>query len=724
MKEVALLKRKNADGPRRGDATGRTQRYWAFLSYSHKDSDTADWLHGALERYRVPRSLVGRETANGVIPAGFSPIFRDRHELAASGDLGHTIREALAGSRCLIVLCSPEAAQSRWTNEEIVAFKKAHPNGPLLAAIVAGEPFASDMPGREAEECFPPALRQKFDSRGRPTAKRAEPIAADLRPAGDGRQLGLLKIVAGMIGVGLDELVQREQQRRHKRLTYIAAASLAGMAVTSGLAVFAFDKRDEARDQRREAEGLVGFMLGDLRNKLEPIGRLDALDAVGSRALAYFEKQDTSELSGDALAQRSKALTLMGEIAQTRGDLDGALRRYREAMSGTAEMVAREPKNGDRIYDHAQNVFWVGSIAVQRGLTQQAEAAFREYKRLASQLMAINPNREEWQLEPIYADTNLGILLQRQNRFREASAVFQSQLADVETLVAGRPADRALQDQLSEALAYLADAREGTGAIDDALALRERQLAVMTRMAQRAGADAPLNKKIVVANRAIGKLFAMRGDVRQALFHFHQAKRVSEELLRTEPDNTEWARNAANVLIDLSELELAIGQKDQAGADVRAACAIVRDLIRRDRSVVEWRSRLSGECLRVRARLSLANGAPEQARALAGEFVELAKQEAMRRKSPDARFGLTAAQLLMGDAAFAAGDAAAARRAWQQALSNWPHGIEMAPRNLARHVVLLNRVGKRREAAPLQARLDAIGYRNPIFIREMQAANG
>ena len=122
------------------------------------------------------------------------------------------------------------------------------------------------------------------------TGKRAEPIAADLREAGDGREAGKLKLVAGMLGLGLDDLVRREQQRRQKRLTYIAAASIAGMAMTSGLAVFAFDKRDEARDQRREAEGLVGFMLGDLREELEPIGKLSALDAVGSRALEYYRE--------------------------------------------------------------------------------------------------------------------------------------------------------------------------------------------------------------------------------------------------------------------------------------------------------------------------------------------------------------------------------------------------------------------------------------------------
>ena len=109
----------------------------------------------------------------------------------------------------------------------------------MLAAVVAGEPFASDMPGREDEECFPPALRYKYDRRGQPTAKRAEPLAADFREGGEGQRVAFLKLVAGMLGVGLDELVQRETTRRQRRLAFLAAASLGGMAVTSTLAVTA-----------------------------------------------------------------------------------------------------------------------------------------------------------------------------------------------------------------------------------------------------------------------------------------------------------------------------------------------------------------------------------------------------------------------------------------------------------------------------------------------------
>ena len=87
-------------------------RYFAFLSYSHTDEAVADWLHSALEQFRVPASIIGKLTENGIVPKRLAPIFRDRHELAAAEDLGAEIRQALASSRFLVVLCSPAAARS------------------------------------------------------------------------------------------------------------------------------------------------------------------------------------------------------------------------------------------------------------------------------------------------------------------------------------------------------------------------------------------------------------------------------------------------------------------------------------------------------------------------------------------------------------------------------------------------------------------------------------
>src|SRR5689334_13547543 len=70
-------------------------KYWAFISYSHRDKSWGDWLHKALETYRVPRRLVGSAGRDGPVPKRLFPIFRDREELPTSADLGSNISEAL-----------------------------------------------------------------------------------------------------------------------------------------------------------------------------------------------------------------------------------------------------------------------------------------------------------------------------------------------------------------------------------------------------------------------------------------------------------------------------------------------------------------------------------------------------------------------------------------------------------------------------------------------------
>jgi len=172
-------------------------RYWAFISYSSKDAKVAQRLHRGLETYRIPRALVGRPGRGGEpVPRNLFPVFRDRDELPLSSDLGDTIEDALRASRYLLVICTPDAARSRWVNEEVRYFKSLGREDHLLALILAGEPNSSDLPGQAEQECFPPALRYRVDAAGALTAERMEPIGGDLRPGGDGWNVAFLKAVA------------------------------------------------------------------------------------------------------------------------------------------------------------------------------------------------------------------------------------------------------------------------------------------------------------------------------------------------------------------------------------------------------------------------------------------------------------------------------------------------------------------------------------------------
>lgn len=212
--------------------TDETARYWAFISYSHADEKWAAWLHNKLERYRVPRALRRQRAGHAALPKRIAPVFRDRDELAGSADLSATIAEALAASRSLIVICSPNAAASRYVDEEIRQFGALGGGDRVLSLLIDGEPNASERPECGLPEAFPDALRFKVNGDGSLADQRAEPIAADVRPGKDGKTNALLKIIAGVLGVGFDELKQREKHRRRLRQLQ---GSLAAMAVIAAI---------------------------------------------------------------------------------------------------------------------------------------------------------------------------------------------------------------------------------------------------------------------------------------------------------------------------------------------------------------------------------------------------------------------------------------------------------------------------------------------------------
>ena len=233
-----------ADDASAGAAVARGERaasYAAFISYSHSDEELGDWLHRRLESYRVPSALVGRSGSKGPIRKRLGKVFRDRVELSAAHDLGAEIRRGLEQADALIVLCSPRSCGSRYVADEIRIFKALGKADRIFAAIVDGEPHAAGKPGSTpADECFPPALIYRLGENGALTnlPEPTEPIAADFREGKDGRENGSLKIIAGLLGVGLDELVQRERQaeRTRRRRANIIAVSMAVLALARWLA--------------------------------------------------------------------------------------------------------------------------------------------------------------------------------------------------------------------------------------------------------------------------------------------------------------------------------------------------------------------------------------------------------------------------------------------------------------------------------------------------------
>ncbi len=539
-------------------------RYRAFISYSHRDQGFARVLHRQLETYRVPSRLVGKETPQGPVPRRLTPIFRDREDLAATGDLTASVREALANSDALIVVCSPDSVASRWVNEEIRAYRQLNPDGVVLAAVLAGDPDA-DPELEPGLACFPSALLEPGAD-----GSVSEPVAADMRQQADGRRMALLKLVAGLIGVTLDQLIQRDLQRRQRRVTAITGVSVLISVTMAALTLLAVSARGDAERRKAEAEDLIEFMLNDLRDNLEPVGRLDALDAVGAKVIEYYDNQGAVSMTTDELGRRARAFRLLGEIDSAQGDLDNAYQHFRIAYESTSRILAVEPSMPARIYEHAQSSYWVGYFAWRRGDLDMAERRFVEYRDLAYQLIEADPENSEWQTEVAYAHSNIGTLYVGQRRWADALVEAESAVEQFRTIAEGRPDGDPAWSEVAQTLGWVASITEITHGRDASIAVLRQQLALYESGRIDVTDDWRVRRTVIAAEYALARLLVMPSetttdtDIELALAMLESSALEASALIAHEPDNLQWRLIAVRQRLWQAQAELYSG--DPAGA--------------------------------------------------------------------------------------------------------------------------------------------------------------
>ena len=183
-------------------------KYYAFISYSSKDTEWGKRVQRKLEHYRMPATLC---SDHGWERTPIKPVFFAPTDIQPGG-LTEELQGRLKSSRNLIVICSPNSAQSEWVGKEIAFFHSLGRTKQIHFFIVDGIPHSGD----KETECFNPIVE---------TLGLSEILGANIHEQTQtypftkipcpwlNKERAYVQLVSKLLGVEFDAIWQR-----HKRL--------------------------------------------------------------------------------------------------------------------------------------------------------------------------------------------------------------------------------------------------------------------------------------------------------------------------------------------------------------------------------------------------------------------------------------------------------------------------------------------------------------------------
>ena len=318
---------------------------------------------------------------------------------------------------------------------------------------------------------------------------------------------------------------------------------------------FALNARTDADRQRAEAEGLVEFMLTDLRTTLKGVGRLDAMTAVNERALRYYGNRDLDSLPPESLERRARIFHAMGEDDESRGDHAAALAKFMEARRTTAALLAAAPNDPNRIFDHAQSEFWIGQVAYARMQYKDAKTGFKAYKALVDRLVSISPNNPKYQREAGYADGNLCVIALKAPKDPVSALILcRAALNHMEAAARFSKMSGTVIADLANRHGWLAGAYSANGNNREALTHRLIQERMLEELMGVDSKNMDLKTRWIGVQRILAWIEATSGQQQDALARLRRAANVSDQLVAFDPSNKSWAAQRARITSDFAEV--------------------------------------------------------------------------------------------------------------------------------------------------------------------------
>ena len=514
------------------------------------------------------------------------------------------------------------------------------------------------------------------------------------------------------------QLALERAQRRRRQFTTLAAAAGIVLLVVSVLAIQAIRARRDADFRRGQAEDLIGFMVGDLRSKLTPVGRLDVLDEVGKKAMAYFAAIPKSVVTDTDLMRRAKTLSQIGEVRVAQGKLPEAMELFQESLTIAKDVTSRNPDVAEWQVALGAGHFWVADVLRRQRDVKGALIHCQSYLEISKALTDKYPSNPEYQLELSYAYGNIGTLRELQRDLEGALQAYRDSLSMKQLVAAQNPDNLRYQEDQALSHTKIAQTLEQLGDLRGALVGNENLLAIREALSRKDPGNMDRKLNLARGHALIGQLLQKMGRTDAAVAHLQAYQDMTRELIEHDPANNTWRQELAASNFAIADLLLGLGQPGDSAKLLEADKTFGERFIAANPTNARWK-RVLAETYALLGEYEIAQGDPGSATGTIASAIALF--EGLLRDNPedgDSKRRLSKALNVRGQALARAGRNEQAVAAWTRAGGL----VETMARDSSDWKVLdpraraLIHLGRLQEAAPIVDQLVANGYREKGFL--------
>lgn len=362
---------------------------------------------------------------------------------------------------------------------------------------------------------------------------------------------------------------------RYRIASSLGALTLAALVIGLVVASYGLSEARAARalaDARREqAEGLIGYMLGDFSAKLESIGKFELFDGVATRALEYLRQANDQDAV--SATHRAAALRTIGDIQMRRGQLDAAEATFLLANAAMDQAEGFGPPTAEVFYERAQVAFWLGNRAFVERDFAASSAHWKDYLGFAEQLERLKPGDSTAVNEVVSAKINLGVVAFESSNLESAQSAFEEAAKVLGVLIEREPENFTALQTLAEVISWKARVEEARGLLAEARDSYFSQLAVLKNLVNSNVDSTKSQIKFANTEHLAALVLLQLGENEEAISSFRRVANEFESLFKVETQNFDMQRRLALCQSNLAWALKSVGNNAEAKLVMRKALA-------------------------------------------------------------------------------------------------------------------------------------------------------